>query len=408
MLNKKTDFDRFSKPGIMQEWNNQKRWNPFNSYKLLTHVDTWKHILRSNRFIPAPILVTVDPTNVCNLNCKWCNAAYIRKENHRSISREMLLKIADYLPYWGYKGEPAPFGRPYEGVKAVCIAGGGEPLLNPHVGDFIDKLINNGIEVGVVTNGILINQFIKQLAKCTWVGVSVDAGLRNTYKEMKGSDQLNKVLDNISDLVDYSKSMKTTLGSNRPGYGVSYKFLLYENNVSEVSKAAGLAKAAGCKNIHYRPAGTPWNDLKSGSENQIKFNQFMIERFEREIVSAQELDGPEFGVYGVTHKFDSQFRKANHFEKCYAVFMTAVFEPPSKDIDGFTLGLCCDRRGDGSLELLKNCKNVHAITEMWGSKYHWQIHDEINVGMCPRCTYQPHNQIYENVILNDSMTHKFI
>ena len=27
---------------------------------------------------------------------------------------------------------------------------------------------------------------------------------------------------------------------------------------------------------------------------------------------------------------------------------------------------------------------------------------------CPRCTYQPHNQIYEQVILNDSMTYKFI
>ena len=54
--------DITTKPG---EWTAQKRWNPFNSYKLLVHVDRWRKI-RRGRPVPAPVLITVDPTNICN------------------------------------------------------------------------------------------------------------------------------------------------------------------------------------------------------------------------------------------------------------------------------------------------------------------------------------------------------
>lgn len=54
------------------EWSQNKRWNPFNSYKILAHVERWQNIKRG-RPIPAPSLITVDPTNVCNFNCAWCN-----------------------------------------------------------------------------------------------------------------------------------------------------------------------------------------------------------------------------------------------------------------------------------------------------------------------------------------------
>jgi len=92
--------------------------------------------------------------------------------------------------------------------------------------------------------------------------------------------------------------------------------------------------------------------------------------------------------------------------------MTAVIEPSAgKDAaeDSFTIGLCCDRRGDSQLELARNITDVNQIQKLWGSKEHWYIHDRIIVQkQCPRCTYQPHNEIYEQVIQNDSMTYKFI
>ncbi len=392
----------------VQEWIPNKRWNPFNSYKLLTHVHRWKQLKRGKK-IPPPVLITVDPTNVCNFNCDWCNAAFIRKQRKTSLSEKILLNIADFLPRWG---DDNPDYKP--GVDAICIAGGGEPLLNPATANFIDKVIDNGIEIGVVTNGTEINRCMDSLSHCTWVGVSVDAATPDAFNKLKGhspeSDNFHNVISNITNLVDYAKRHNNRLGLKHPAYGVSYKYLLYKDNIAEIYQATKLAKEIGCKNIHFRPAGSTWD--KIGTEDEIAFTREEILMFKEQITKALELDDESFSVYGVTHKFNTQFERANYFAKCYALFMTAVIMPPdSKDApkDSFVLGLCCDRRGDRKLELARNIVDVEKIQKLWGSEKHWEIHDKIMLeDECPRCTYQPHNEIYEQVILNDSMTYKFI
>jgi organic radical activating enzyme len=408
-IKQQTDLShRISQTQHAQEWNPGKRWNPFNSYKLLAHVETWRNIKRG-RPLPPPILVTVDPSNVCNLNCEWCNAAYVRAERKGMLSEKALLSLADFLPRWGEGNS-----RWDAGVKAVCIAGGGEPLMNPATGIFIDRLIENGIDVGIVTNGVLIDRFIDSLSQCTWVGVSVDAGSSKTYNKYKGLEDsailFDRVIKNTGLLSDYSQRHNSRLGLKHPSYGISFKYLLYKDNICEMYNAAKLAKAAGCKNIHFRPAGTTFDNI--GTEKQILFSNEDVSAFTQQIALTQCLDDDSFGVYGVTHKFNSQFSCANYFSLCHAVFMTAVFEPPADDCpdkDAFIMGLCCDRRGDPKLELLRNCADPSQIQSAWGSVQHWAIHDKIRIKQeCPRCTYQPHNEIYEQVILNDSMTYKFI
>ena len=391
-----------------REWNPSKRWNPFNSYKLLAQVERWKKIKRG-RPIPPPVLITVDPTNICNLNCVWCNAEFVRKERAGSLSEKALAEIADFLPRWG-EGT----GSGEIGVQAICIAGGGEPLLNNATGGFIDRVVANGVDVGIVTNGAMIDGLVDSLSEAVWVGVSVDAATRKTYNKLKrlpdGCDLFDRVVDNIAILVDYAKMHNNRLGWKHPAYGVSFKYLLYEDNIGEVYEAARLAKRLGCKNIHFRPAGTTWDKL--GTEKEISFSREDILLFEQQVARALELDDETFSVYGITHKFNSQFASANYFSRCHSIFMTAVIEPPvGKDAsdDSFTVGLCCDRRGDEKLELAANIEKAGEIQRLWGGKEHWGIHDRIVVqNECPRCTYQPHNEIYEQVILSDSMTYKFI
>ncbi|CAN2039963.1 Radical SAM domain-containing protein [Candidatus Magnetomoraceae bacterium gMMP-15] len=392
----------------IKEWNPGKRWNPFNSYKLLAHVHRWNQIKRGKP-VPPPVLITVDPTNICNLNCVWCNAKYIRKKRKNSLSEKAMSELADFLPRWGKNNPEWKFG-----VDAICVAGGGEPLLNSGTGSFIDKVIDNGIEVGIVTNGTFIDDYIDSLSQCTWVGVSVDAASSETFNKLKGlapeKNLFERIINNINKLSDYSKRHNTRLGFKNPSYGVSYKYLLYKDNINEIYEAAKIAKQTGCKNIHFRPAGTTWD--KINTKDEITFSKDDILLFKEQINKALELDDETFSVYGVTHKFSSQFKQANYFKKCYSIFMTAVIEPPTENNhseDAFVIGLCCDRRGDSKLELASNIVDVNDIEKLWGSKAHWKIHDKINVhNECPRCTYQPHNEIYEQVILNDSMTYKFI
>ncbi|MCP4679325.1 MAG: radical SAM protein [Deltaproteobacteria bacterium] len=403
-----SDLGRSTTQRKPQEWTDDKRWNPFNSYKLLAHVAQWKQIKRGKP-IPAPVLITVDPTNVCNFNCEWCNAAYVRQKRKTSLSKEILLRIADFLPRWG---EGNDVWEP--GVKAICVAGGGEPLLNSATAPFIDRVIHNGVEVGMVTNGSRIINNIDSLSKCTWIGVSVDAATPETLNKLKGippgKDYFKRIITGISRLADYAVRHNNRLGFKHSAYGLSYKYLLYRDNIAEIYEAARLAKEIGCKNIHFRPASTTWDNI--GTEKEISFTAREVTCFNEQMSRALELNDDNFNVYGVTHKFNSQFERSNCFEKCHSIFMTALIMPPvSKEApnDSFSFGLCCDRRGDDKLELLQNVEDEELINKFWGHEEHWKIHDSIAVQReCPRCTYQPHNQIYEQVILNDSMTYKFI
>ncbi len=384
----------------MREWSIAKKWNPFNSYKLLSQVYRWRHIARGCA-IPQPALVTIDPINKCNFKCAWCNAEYILEENNQMLSRETLIDIADFLPTWQGSPEwPA-------GVEAICIAGGGEPLLHPDIGSFIDRVVANGIEVGVITNGSNMTELLEPLSKCTWVGVSVDAGTSATFQRLKQADCFERTLDNIQQLTSYAATHNCRLGRDRTGSGVSYKYLLTPDNIDDIVPAAHLAKKLGCSNFHLRPASTSWDKL-SAHKPALFLNGENI-RLKEVLEEIRPLEDIKFGIYGITHKFDDNLNPANGFDHCHAIFMTCVVMPPrNKNSESFRLGLCCDRRGDLSLEATGVGTSVDEIADFWSSDGHWAIYDSIDLHTCPRCTYQPHNQIMEHVIQNDSMTYKFI
>jgi pyruvate-formate lyase-activating enzyme len=333
------------------------------------------------------------------MKCVYCNAGFILSENSQSLSEKTLMELADFLPEWQGSKEWA------KGVSAICIAGGGESLLNKYTGKFIDRCIDNGVEVGIVTNGVLIDKYLESLSRCTWVGVSVDAASGKTFKALKGVDLFDKVIDNISLLVDYSNKKETKLSTKLQGYGVSYKYLLHPLNVYDVGEAVKIAKDIGCRNFHLRPVGVPWDKLNTLS---IEFSMDMISALDGQIERARNLEDDNFGVFGITHKFGDKLEKQNCFKKCYAIFMTGVVCPSKQGGDTFDFGLCCDRRGDPRLRLGENLGSVEGIAELWGTDRHWYIFDKIKLSDCCRCTYNPHNIIYENVIENDNMTYKFI
>ena len=329
-----------------------------------------------------------------------CNANYILNKNHKKLSKDMLMQIADFLPNW-----PTNTEWP-KGTFAQCIAGGGEPTLHPDLGDYIDRCIENGVETGIVTNGSMMDKFLPQLSKCTWIGVSVDAGCPQTFKDNKGVDLFDKVTENIEELIKYSKKHNTTLNGKGQGYGISYKFLLHPSNVYDIEKAIKMAYKLGCKNFHLRPAGVPWDKLQDPSA-QINFTLEMIDAVNEQIEKCRVLEDESFGIFGITHKFGSRLERSNQFKYCYALFMTAVLYPGMID-NTLNIGLCCDRRGDDGVVLGSDLKNVEDINNLWGSKKHWEIFDNLDYSKCTRCTFNPHNIIFENVILNDNMTYKFI
>jgi len=376
----------------MSEWKVLKKWNPFNSAKLLAHVERWSEIMPGNK-IPAPVTVTIDPTQRCNLDCKWCNAKECR-ESGKSLTSKQMHEIVHYLSEWG--------------VKSVCIAGGGEPTLHEGFGDLVADLIAENIRVGVVTNGTNIDENQQMLLWCDWVGVSIDAGHKSTYLKNKGADQFEDVIEQSKRLIDMARGIDRPLSKSGLGNGVFYKFLAAKSNMDDMVSAIVRAKQVGFKGIHFRPAGLPYG--QSDGEKYFTFSDIDVEQFNNNIEWGMEhADDENFSVYGVRHKFNDDFTKCHNFEKCRAVFMTCVFMPTmEKNGEGFDVGLCCDRRSDVGRILVMN-GSTKDLADRWGSKFHWTLADNIKPHIqCPRCTFAPHNEIFENVIEQDNMTHDFI
>ena len=364
----------------MKEWNNQ--YNSFNSYKIFKHIERWDSIV-SKGIIPPPIFVSIDPNGGCNLNCKWCNAKEsIKINDHNKLSIELIDKIVELLTKWG--------------TRAVCVAGGGEPLLNENTPYLINELIDNGINVGVITNGVLLNKFYKDLTRCKWVGISVDAGTKETFSRIKSvkEDIFEKIINNISLFASYKKENKIH------NLEISYKYLIHPENYQNIYVAIKNAHDIGCNIFHARPGGDPWFSLDG---QEFKFTTEMIEEANDQIdLARKEFESDTFKVFGIVHKFTNDWKLKHSFKKCYAVATNCFISPQG------VIGLCCDRRADTKLNLCSVQDQLNNSKYGWGTKFHKHIMNQINTDDCPRCTYTHINEMFENVIVEDKMLCDFI
>lgn len=104
-----------------------------------------------------PVHVQLNPTNKCNFNCGFCSCS----------GRNRNLELSDHEIY----ALMLRFRR--LGCESVTITGGGEPLLHKNFNEMISLIHGLGIEIGLVTNGVLLNYLPKGvLEKIVWIRVS--------------------------------------------------------------------------------------------------------------------------------------------------------------------------------------------------------------------------------------------
>lgn len=101
-----------------------------------------------------PIHAQVIPTNRCNLNCKFCSCK--KRDRGLSLAVEEVWQLASDLRFLG--------------CSAVTVTGGGEPLLYPAIQNLFEAFKINDIKIGLVTNGLLLDN--ADLSLVTWCRVS--------------------------------------------------------------------------------------------------------------------------------------------------------------------------------------------------------------------------------------------
>ena len=105
----------------------------------------------------------------CNFKCKYC---FARFENYGpTLAKKECLNLIELL------GE--------SGAKKINFAGG-EPTLNPFLGELIIFSKELGLTTSIISNGTGINEtFIENYREyIDWIGLSIDSGFESTNKKL--------------------------------------------------------------------------------------------------------------------------------------------------------------------------------------------------------------------------------
>ena len=369
---------------MSKEWSDGNIFNPFNSMKALVHADHFEGIL--NKKVLPPIVINFDLTNKCNYNCRFC---MFSKNRERADCSSQNFRNNEELPI-GYAKTLPKLWKEW-GVKAVCLAGGGEPSLHPDFLNFIKECGKNKLDLGVVTNGFNIKEDTYKIIceNCRFIGFSMDAGRDADYENTKGvkKDYFNVVINNIKGLANYKKKTKSKVQ-------IGYKFLLDEMNYLSIYEAARIASKIGINHFQFRPAINPNNEFFKKHEEII---------WEQINDAQKEFENEDFKVFGVRHKFNPDFSKKHNFSKCRANMLTSTWCADGK------VYMCTDSRGNKWSYLCDHYPNPKKVIKYWGSKEHWNKVNKINFNKnCDRCTLSPYNEYFENIFLNDYMDKNLI
>lgn len=116
--------------------------------------------------IKAPVRISFEPTISCNLNCPMCDRT---QKSDYSKHRD------EKLPYETTKAFMHEVG--HLGVRYFLFIGGGEPLIDSHILEYMQILKSYGVYVHLWTNGTLIDDKNAPLLAqfCDMITVSLDS-----------------------------------------------------------------------------------------------------------------------------------------------------------------------------------------------------------------------------------------
>ncbi len=177
----------------------------------------------------------IEPTNLCNLNCRTCV---------RNVWNEPM----------GYMSD-AVFDRVISGLAgfsptpSVFFGGLGEPLLHPRIIEMVTRAKALGTTVELITNGTLLTETL--LEKLLAIGldtlwVSLDGAHPKSYADVRLGAALPRVLENLSHFREIqSRHASPLFGLPRNQLGIV--FVAMKRNIADLPEVCDLAWKLGAK-----------------------------------------------------------------------------------------------------------------------------------------------------------------
>lgn len=338
----------------------------FSSDKILGHLDRIGDWSRTG--ISRPISFELDMTNICNHKCPWCFGFYDR-DNRDSLNlreaRDIIYQIKEF------------------GGRSLTFTGGGEPLCNPDTIRAIECTKKIGLDIGFITNGMLIDKTISKilLENCVWIRISLDAATPTMFRLTHGMDgkAFDKVVNNIKLLVKEKKRL-----NSKSTIGIGY--LTFHLTQEEIYESALLGRDLKVDYVQFRPL------LPRFGREKIDYTKDRQKKIIAEIERSLRLSCDGYNVLYSKHKYDcmSYGEIIKSYDKCYGHHFATVVTADKK------MYICCHFRG-----VKKYCigdLTKKSLKEIWHSLQRKRVYKSIDLRDCtPLCRCNTFNAILWNI-----------
>ncbi len=206
--------------------------------KLLEHVDRKMASLRDKVIVKKSLksrpwrLFQVESAIACNLKCVMCPWREMAKkvENRGIMTPAVWESIRPYL----------------DRVQSVDFTGGGEPLLQPKLAEWIADATRTGCETGFLSNGLLLTEEkLKEIldAGINWICISMDGATAEMYNKIRIGSNFERVCENVANIA----RLRT---GNIPKTMIN--FVLMDINSQQMEEIVQLAARLGVDQLNFK------------------------------------------------------------------------------------------------------------------------------------------------------------
>ncbi|MEW5766367.1 MAG: radical SAM protein [bacterium] len=169
--------------------------------------------------------IEIELTNDCNLNCIICPRTSKMTRETGYMDFDLFKKIIDETS-----------------ASSVHFSGLGEPLLHPNVLEMFAYAKDKGLEVGLWTNGLNLDEkFSRDIIEkglLDYIILGLDAATKETYAKIKGVDLFDKAVYNITKFLELKRELlkdaPRVYGTRKPLVGI--QIVKMKENEAEIEQ----------------------------------------------------------------------------------------------------------------------------------------------------------------------------
>lgn len=271
-----------------------------------------------------PLSINLDLTTVCNYACDHCIDMEILNSKIKHEYKNLVCSLEVLIAY---------------GLRSVILIGGGESTLHPKFRDIVIFLKENGIQIGIVTNGSrneIIYDVVDHLTKGDWVRFSLDSGNTETFLKMhKPKKQIS-----LEEICSWTPKFRI----KNPNVSVGFSFIITWGNaknsngtdiivnIEEIIQATEFAKKYNFNYISFKPFLTRYPDGEEVMDaNVIAGFEKTIAHIHELVNQAKKLETDDFKVVESTNLkllISKEWEKFTHQPNtCHMQAMRLVLTP---------------------------------------------------------------------------------